>query len=203
MNKLLYITITLVSGIFLMLVHEFVKNVVYYNIRRKDGAKVDKKIFYFWKYIDLVGVITTIAMYTPFSKQYRYTISNKKTAFWVGFTGVLSLFIIFLICIITLRCNFKDYIVATQIMETDSIRYFYYLILVNLSMLSMSMLLVNMFPITCFDMGLLILSTNSKNRGTIVILDGYLKLLFFFMIVLRVFFNSSTIICNYAMNLFI
>lgn len=203
MEKLLYIIITLVSGILLMIVHELVKNIVYYNIKKRDGAKVDKKIFYLWKYIDLVGLITTLAMYTPFSKQYRYTISNKKTAFWVGFTGLLSLIIIFLICIITLRCNFEDYISATKLIDTHSIRYYSYLVLVNLSMLSMSMLLVNIFPITCFDMGLLILGTNSKNRGSIVIFDGYLKLLFFFMTVLRVFLNASTIISNYAISLFI
>ena len=68
MEKLVYIIITMTGGIFLMIIHELMKNIVYYFLKKK---KVPKDLFYIWKNIDLVGIITTLAMYTPFSKQYR------------------------------------------------------------------------------------------------------------------------------------
>lgn len=200
MEKLVYIIITMTGGIFLMIIHELMKNIVYYFLKKK---KVPKDLFYIWKNIDLVGIITTLAMYTPFSKQYRYTISDKKTAMTVGVTGISTLLIINVSCVAVLRCCFKEYILETGHFSTDNLKYYLYLFLLNLVMLSMAMLLANLFPITCFDMGLIVLGSNSKNRSSIIIFDGFLKLMFFLMVALRVFLNASTIITNYSISLFL
>ena len=186
-----------------MIIHEFFKNLVYYYLRKKENIKVNKKLFYFWKSIDLVGILTTLAMYTPFSKQYRYTISNKKTALCVGITGLSTLLCVFVLSIVIIRNCFIEYVNVTSSINTQDTPYYIYLFFVSIALLSMSMFLVNLFPITCFDMGLIILGTNSKNRGSIVVFDGYLKLLFFFLIVLRFFLNISTLISNLSISLFI
>lgn len=202
MNKLIYIVITLVSGILLMIIHELPKNIAYYIIRCKEGKKKPKNLFYFWKNIDPVGIITTIAMYTPFSKQYKYTISNKKTSLTLGITGLTTLIITQISSIVVLKIFFKDYLLQQDIV-TQGTNYYIYLVVLNFSILCMTMILVNLFPVTCFDMGLILLGSNSKHRGTVIVFDGILKLIFFFMVVLRVFLNSATIITNILISFFI
>ena len=201
MEKLIYIAITLISAVFVMLIHETTKNIAYYIIRKTEGKQKPKGIFCIWKAIDLVGIITALSMYTPFSKQYKYTISNKKTSLIVGITGFVSLMLCFAFSIVVLKLCFQSYI--TEPAWSDSFIYYTYLTVLNIALFSVTMFLVNLFPITCFDMGLVILGSNSKNRSVIVVFDGLLKLVFFFMIVLRVFLNLSTTITNYLIAFFI
>lgn len=202
MDKLIYIGITLVCSIILMIIHEFPKNIAYYILKHKEGKKVSKNIFYFWKNIDPVGVITSIAMYTPFSKQYKYTISNKKTSLILGITGITTLVVLYALSIATLLIFFKDYINNPADLSNE-VEYYIFISLLNFSLLCMSMILVNLFPVTCFDVGLIILGSNSKKRGGIIVFDGFLKLIFFFLVALGVLSNTSSIITNMILSLFI
>lgn len=177
----------IVSAMIVMVLHELPKSIVY--CARNKSADHNHTIWKVWHYIDPVGLIFSVTNYSGFSKAYMFRVRNKTTNVWLGITGYLSLITMFMTGIIVLRCQYGG-LSGIQEIGTGEFSLFYYAGCVFwqcLCLNSMGMLLVNLFPISTFDMGLLIAGAFPSKYMALLQSDVMYKIAVILLIVLDVF----------------
>lgn len=173
-NNLISLFASIIAGSFIMILHELPKAIIY-NLRNKEQSAQQKRNI--WKvlhYIDPIGLIFCITTYSGFSKPYMYRIKDKKTNLILGITGLLSLFILFLIGLTIFRLTSQN---NTMLTYTNNFEYFYkyfsYSFAYFLTLMSLTMFVVNLFPVSTFDLGLII-AGKSPSRYFAIIKNDYL-----------------------------
>lgn len=161
-----------------MVVHELVKSVVYLCIRKVQGQKAsqNKSIFAVWRYIDPLGVLLSVTCFVPFSKPHLFRIRDKKTNMALGITGFSVLILLFIISIAVLKTGCFG--MGTLFNSGGSAGHIASLSWQYLAVLSFDMLIANMFPVSTFDMGLIIAGVSARHYLKIIKADSAIKLIF-------------------------
>ena len=191
MDKIIEVVIVIITAMIVMILHEVPKSILY--CAKNKTADRNSTIWKVWHYIDPIGLVFSVTNYAGFSKSYIIRVRDKVTNIWLGITGYLSLLIVFITGILILRLQYGGLEGILQIGtgKFSLLRYigcvFWQCICLN----SMSMLLINLFPISTFDMGLVIAGAFPSKYMGLLQSDVAYKIAIILLIVLDVFHYLS------------
>lgn len=192
MIKAIELVIAVCIAIFVMIVHELAKAVAYVIF---DQSKTDKRdILKVRQYIDPIGLLFCITMKAGFSKTYPYRLKNRAVISNVAMTG-------FVVLILLMATGITGYRIMVGQMDSiallESTSYGMiscYLAFYYLTLYSTGMLLINLFPIATFNMGLLIASHSPAKFMLVIQHDYALKVVLLFAVLFQVIKNISLVI---------
>jgi hypothetical protein len=206
-EQLLCLGAALIAGILIMILHELPKSIVY-CIRNqalwksKPESQIEmrrnwKNIYKVWHYIDPIGLLLCVTTYSGFSKPYMYRMKDRDTNKISGFVGFLTLLLLAAGSIIILRSQFVGYDVSSLDTSKDIVTilipfYLFYFI----AYLSINMFIVNMFPISTFDMGLLIAGYSPSKYFSIIKSDHFIKMILIFSVLLGIISSVSSLLLD-------
>lgn len=199
-TQLIRILAAFISGSLVMILHEFPKAILFYMINPTKEKKDKSIILKVYHYIDPIGMIFCITSMAGFSKPYMYRIKDKKTNFVLGVCGLISLALVYLVSVLILRYGIgmnPDFTYNANIGIVDLIVQY---IIVYMAILSFSMFIVNLFPVSTFDMGLCIAGKSPNKFFSIIRNDYVIKLILFFAIILEIVANISTFILSLLLS---
>ena len=195
-NQLIQLLLLAIASAIVMILHELPKAMIYANTYNKVNKTYRKNILALYQYIDPIGIIFCVTQMAGFSKPYVYRLNDKKLNKTLGIAGFASLLLNFFISMILLNLmgiHFDD-------LSTESIGLANNLIfsfITYLAAISMGMLLVNLFPIATFDMGMLIASQSSDMYYSIIKNDYLIKTIIILCMLLKVFPRITLVIMDY------
>lgn len=181
--KLLELAVSVLVILLLMVLHEFPKTLCYFFMSDRDDRKrCISKMFYLHKYVDPIGVILGVVAYAGFSKPYMYRIQNQKKNFLLGSIGIFILLGVFSISVYVLKYEFflQNLILTGKSLQEVLIQLFW----IYMAILSGGMLLVNLFPVSVFDMGLLIAGCSARHYLGVIKNDMIIKVVLLFSMVI-------------------
>lgn len=161
-----------IAACFVMIIHEFTKAQIYIIINKKNinnnyNIRNENNIL---KYIDPIGLLLYIFCNAGFSRPTIFFLRDKKTSSNLGIFGLLSHMIIFF-----LFCG-----VARIMLTESSISYFSYFLnslVFRLALFSFSGFIVNLIPLSTFDMGLIIAGKSVDHFINLLRMDLFMKTL--------------------------
>lgn len=177
--KLLELAVSVFVILLLMVLHEFPKTVCYcLSLGKEDRKRCIAKMFCLHKYVDPIGAILGVVSYAGFSKPYMYRIQNQRVNFLLGCVGIFELLGIFGTSVYVLKtCFFLQEVVLTgRNLQEVLLQLFW----IYMAILSGGMLLVNLFPVSVFDMGLLIAGCSARHYLGIIKNDRIIKVVLLF-----------------------
>lgn len=181
--QLIKLLASLLAGCIVMILHEFPKALLYNRLNKSQDPKKKRNIYKLYQYIDPIGLLFCLTNQTGFSKPYMYRLKNRRNNLILGLCGFITLFIIFIVSVITIRTQ-NTYSVPLQYNPGDSfLRLLYQFSLIYTALISLSMLLVNLFPVSVFDMGLCIAAKSPSRYFTIIKNDYFVKVLLIFTVI--------------------
>ncbi len=161
---------SIIAAIILMILHEFPKTLIYY-LKNKKTHKGLKHIFKLYHYIDPVGLLFFVVFNVGFSKPYMCSNRDRKTNIIMGITGFLILVIVCLGSgLLLIALFFNGYSVGIDFVD-KLIGY----ILLDLVLFSGNMFIVNLFPISTFDIAQIIAGIKPKIYYSLVQHDTVVK----------------------------
>lgn len=185
---LLELVICVVVAAFLMVFHEFFKAAVYVILRKIEKKETHFKwsIWVFYRYIDPVGLLLAVAGNVPISKPYLFRIQDKKTNRIIGICGFCAILLCFAFSVTML----KFHVFGVNGMKTleghGLVIKCITLMLQYMAILSFGMFVANLFPVSVFDMGLLIASFSGRKYLSIIKMDMVIKIIFVLTILIGV-----------------
>lgn len=182
------------AGGLVMILHEFPKAFIYNRLSPDQDPKRKRNIYKLHHYIDPIGIILCITNQAGFSKPYMYRIKDKRTNFILGITGFISLLLIFLVSMAVLRFGIG---INSKLNYSETINIFELIlqfILVYMALISISMFIVNLFPISTFDMGLCIAGKSPSKYFLIIRNDYFIKMVLLLVIMFQFITSFSTLI---------
>jgi hypothetical protein len=194
--QLIRLISALLAGSIVMILHEFPKAFIYKRINRSNGLKNKHNIYKLHHYIDPIGLIFCVTNQAGFSKPYMYRIKDKRTNFILGITGFLSLATIFIFSMCTLKFGVGMNQKFNYSESTGLLILLEQCVLVYIALISISMFVVNLFPISTFDMGLCIAGKSPTKYFTIIRNDYFIKMLLVLVIMFRFITNVGTFIMS-------
>jgi len=190
---LLEAAICIVAAALLMAVHELSKALAYMAIQRREQSrrKFAHSIWEVYRYVDPMGILLSVTSSVAFSRPYMFRIQKKRTNLILGITGFLVLLLCFGISIFAIR----SHVLGVQGLLTLSGhglgRKCAALLIQYLAVLSLGMLLANLFPISTFDMGLVIAGISSQKYLNIIKMDAVIKIIFILAVLLNLIHYGS------------
>lgn len=176
----------IITALLLMIFHESLKVLVYIikkNVSPGASAKVVSP-WRVWRYIDPVGVILAVTCYVPFSRPYFFRIRDKRTNLLLGITGLCFLAAVFMGSVYVLRVQYGG-IAGLNLLKINGLwEKAWPIFWQYMALLSFGMLVANLFPISTFDMGLLVAGSSSKAYLNIIKADGTIKIIFILTLLL-------------------
>lgn len=179
--RLLEIGISIFVAAMLMILHELPKTFVYFCTTAIEGKKQPwRKIFYLKNYLDPIGLLLFSVSYAGFSKPYMFRIQSRKKNILLGITGFFTLFVIFSLSVWQLRCGYG--LRELQLKDGGLGLIIGQLFWIYMAFFSGSLFLVNLFPVSVFDMGLLIAGGSARHYLGIIQNDLLIKIILMFAI---------------------
>ncbi len=185
---ILEIVICLVAAVLLMVLHELFKAVIFVLLRVKENNKQIIKrrgIWKLWRYIDPVGLVLAVTCYVPVSKPFMFRIRDKKTNLIIGISGLVFLAVIFFGSVQMLHIIYGTNANAAAALNSSGNRRVGILFWQYMQMLSFDYFIVNLFPVSTFDMGHIIAGKSARIYLGIIKADTQIKLL----LILTLFLN--------------
>lgn len=185
---ILEIVICLVAAVLLMVLHELFKAVIFVLLRVKENNKQSIKrrgIWKLWRYIDPVGLVLAVTCYVPVSKPFMFRIRDKKTNLIIGISGLVFLTVIFFGSVQMLHIIYGTNTNAAAALNSSGNRRAGILFWQYMQMLSFDYFIVNLFPVSTFDMGHIIAGKSARIYLGIIKADTQIKLL----LILTLFLN--------------
>lgn len=185
---ILEIVICLVAAVLLMVLHELFKAVIFVLLRVKENNKQIIKrrgIWKLWRYIDPVGLVLAVTCYVPVSKPFMFRIRDKKTNLIIGISGLVFLAVIFFGSVQMLHIIYGTNTNAAVALNSSGNRRVGILFWQYMQMLSFDYFIVNLFPVSTFDMGHIIAGKSARIYLGIIKADTQIKLL----LILTLFLN--------------
>ena len=185
---ILEIVICLVAAVLLMVLHELFKAVIFVLLRVKENNKQIIKrrgIWKLWRYIDPVGLVLAVTCYVPVSKPFMFRITEKKTNLIIGISGLMFLAVIFFGSVQMLHIIYGTNANAAAALNSSGNRRAGILFWQYMQMLSFDYFIVNLFPVSTFDMGHIIAGKSARIYLGIIKADTQIKLL----LILTLFLN--------------
>lgn len=185
---ILEIVICLVAAVLLMVLHELFKAVIFVLLRVKENNKQSIKrrgIWKLWRYIDPVGLVLAVTCYVPVSKPFMFRIRDKKTNLIIGISGLMFLAVIFFGSVQMLHIIYGTNANAAAALNSSGNCRAGILFWQYMQMLSFDYFIVNLFPVSTFDMGHIIAGKSARIYLGIIKADTQIKLL----LILTLFLN--------------
>lgn len=185
---ILEIVICLVAAVLLMVLHELFKAVIFVLLRVKENNKQIIKhrgIWKLWRYIDPVGLVLAVTCYVPVSKPFMFRIRDKKTNLIIGISGLVFLAVIFFGSVQMLHIIYGTNANVAAALNSSGNRRAGILFWQYMQMLSFDYFIVNLFPVSTFDMGHIIAGKSARIYLGIIKADTQIKLL----LILTLFLN--------------
>lgn len=183
---LLECVICLCAASILMIVHELTKSIVYMIIQRIKGNKrrYTHSIWAVYRYLDPIGLLLAVTSSVSFSKPFMFRIQEKKTNRILGATGFLVLVSCFVSSVLALHFH----VLGVSGMETLQGHGFVAKVLTlfiqYIAIISFGMITANLFPVSTFDMGLLIAGFSAQKYLSIIKMDAIIKTIFIITVIL-------------------
>ncbi|WFR60036.1 hypothetical protein QA584_13435 [Anaerocolumna sp. AGMB13025] len=192
--QLIRLIAAFIAGGIVMILHEFPKAYIYNRLNPNQDPKKKRNIYKLHHYVDPIGLILCITNQAGFSKPYMYRIKDKRTNLILGITGMISLFVMFLVSMAVLRfgiginsnLNYSETISIVSLVLQ--------FILVYIALISLSMFIVNLFPVSTFDMGLCIAGISPSKYFLIIRNDYFIKMVLLLVIMFQFITSFSTAI---------
>lgn len=179
------VAISFAAAAVLMVLHEFPKAFLYLFTTTIEGRRQPlKRIFCLQNYIDPIGMILSIVSYAGFSKPYMFRIQNPKKNLLLGITGFLTLGGIFVGAVSVLKYGYQ--LSELKVSGTDGLHIAMQLFWIYMAVFSVSMFIVNLFPVSVFDMGLLIAGISARHYLGVIKNDIWIKIVLIFAIAVGV-----------------
>lgn len=189
--ELIRLLASFIAGCVVMILHEFPKALLYNRLNKKQDPKKKRNIYKLYHYIDPIGMLFCLTNQIGFSKPYMYRLKNRKSNMMLGICGFVSLFLVFMASMIFIYVS-KDFTAQLYINPEDSVpRLLYQLSVIYVALISFSMLLINLFPVSTFDMGLCIAAKSPSRYFTIIKNDYFIKVLIIFTIIFGFLYQVS------------
>ncbi|MDF2587203.1 MAG: hypothetical protein K0S41_1044 [Anaerocolumna sp.] len=194
--QLIRLLASIIAGGIVMIIHEFPKALIYNLMNPNQEKNRKRNIYKLHHYIDPIGMILCATNQAGFSKPYMYRIKDKKTNLILGITGFISLLITFAISISVLKFGIG---MGSNFAYSESISMVQLIlqcILVYIALISLSMTIVNLFPISTFDIGLILAGTNPKQFYNIIRYDYFVKMILLLVVLFQLLTSLSTFIMS-------
>ena len=181
------------AAVVLMVVHELSKAIIYMAIQKAKGNKrtYAHSIWEVHRYLDPIGVILSITSGVTFSKPFMFRIQDKKVNRILGITG----FVVLILCFAGSMAALKLHVLGVSGMTTlegyGLAAKCITLFIQYIAILSLGMFLTNLFPVSTFDMGLLIASVSPQKYLGIIKMDAVIKIIFIVTIFLDLIYYGS------------
>lgn len=195
--QLLEIVISILAGIIIMIFHELPKSILFLLLHKKQEKTevqggIQEKNSTEWvdilkvkNYIDPIGLLLCVVTYGGFSKPYMYRIRRQKTNFILGITGFCSLLLLFFISIRALQLCFNiEILTQGPTIEGGYKSIIAQLFWIYMALFSFGMFVINLFPVSVFDMGLIIAGKSPSKYFAIIKNDSLIKLMILLALVL-------------------
>lgn len=199
MEQLIQLLASLLAALLIMLLHELPKTMVY-SLSSEKRLPLSK-VFYFPQYIDPIGLIFCMLSLAGFSKPYRYEIKFKKNAAYIGLIGLLSLLLCTILAYILYRYLYTGLSMNQVLSGMNMARRFDYYFISYFLLTSLGMLIVNLFPISSFDMGLIIAGKSVPSFLQMIRMDALFKLVLFIVLFMQVIPMAGIKIINLLLAL--
>ncbi|MFW5670801.1 MAG: hypothetical protein ACOCM8_00685 [Acetivibrio ethanolgignens] len=169
-EQLITVAAILGAGCFVMIVHELIKSLVFV-IRSRGQSSEKHKIFHIYQYIDPI-----LFGFSGFSKPYMYRMRDRKTNLYVGIAGFITLLVVAVAGLLVCR--------TTQTVAV-------FVIAQYMSVLSIGMFFVNLFPVSDFDVGLIVSGVEPEKYFSIIKNDYTIKMILILTIILGIIRSFS------------
>lgn len=180
--QLLRLFSALIAGALVMILHEFPKAYLFNKLNPNQDPKRKVHIYKLHQYIDPIGLLLCVTNQAGFSKPYMYRIKDRRTNRVLGITGFVTLLLLFFGSVALIRFRFG---IRSELYYPENISFFELMlqfILVYIALISISMFLVNLFPISTFDMGLCIAGVSPARYFVIIHNDYFIKMILLLVI---------------------
>lgn len=192
--QIIKILATFLAGALVMIIHEFPKAFLYNKINPKQDSKRKGNIYKLHHYIDPIGMVLCITNQAGFSKPYMYRIKDKKTNMYLGICGLVTLLLTFTASMLILHFPLG---MTSELKIPQDINDFNLMLqftMVYTALISLSMFMVNLFPVSTFDMGLCIAGQSPSKYFTIIKNDYFIKVMLILIIIFQFVSSLSTFI---------
>ena len=179
-EQLITVVAILAASCLVMIIHELVKSLVFVIRSRKQSTE-KHTIFRIYQYIDPIGLLLCLIGFAGFSKPYMYRMRDRKTNLFTGIAGFITLLLLAVTGL--LICKTTGSVFAFVLAE-------------YISVVSIGMFLVNLFPVSVFDLGLVIAGVAPEKFFSIIKNDYTIKMILILAIILG-------LIKNFSVNIFL
>lgn len=176
--KLLSIAAVLIAGCIVMILHELPKTIAFFWLEKRKN--LSKQVLKCYRHIDPVGLIFCIAGYSGFSKAYMLRAKRDQDNIILGLAGYASLAVLSILSLLCCKFGFAP----VEAMSGGIL--FLFMIVQYISILSMGMLVVNLFPLMAFDMGLIIAGISREKYFSILRNDYLIKMVLILCVLLGI-----------------
>ena len=149
----------------LMIIHEMVKTAIYLLQKRRmhQKAAFSHSMWAVYRYIDPIGLILAVVSNVPFSKPFMFRVRDKKTNLVMGISGFCILVAVFALCICSL--HFDLFGLDSILQQDPNCLWAKGVVLAGqyMAILSFGMFVANLFPVSVFDMGLIVAGIDRKS----------------------------------------
>ncbi|MDF2951557.1 MAG: hypothetical protein K0S18_1140 [Anaerocolumna sp.] len=190
--QLIKIFAAIIAGSLVMILHELPKSFLFIKLSTNKETRNQHNIFKVFNYVDPVGILLCITNQAGFSKPYMYRIKDKRTNFLLGITGFITLFFIFILSILLLKYQIGMNSSFTYSVTSSFLEILYQCIILYTALISLSMFFINLFPVSVFDMGLMIAGKSPRAYFSIIRFDYIIKIILLFTILLQLISYFST-----------
>lgn len=191
---LLELGICLAAAAFLMIYHECVRLFVYMFCQKsvKCFRTAPWKV---WRYIDPVGLILSLTSMVPISKPYFFRVRDRRTNLCLGMAGIVSLVVVLAGSVAVLRLGYGGIDGLDHLVLPHWWNAIVPILVQYLALLSAGMLAANLFPISTFDMGMIVAGVSPAAYLGMIKADGAVKLIFVLVVLLdMIHYGASRLI---------
>lgn len=192
--ELIRIFAAFIAGVIVMIIHEFPKAYLYNKFNPKQDSQRKRNIYKLHHYIDPIGLVLCITNQAGFSKPYMYRIKDKKTNMYLGICGLFTLILVFSVSISILHFGLGIPAELTISQDIGNLELILQFILVYIALISLSMFIVNLFPVSTFDMGLCIAGNSPSKYFSIIKNDYFIKVMLILVIIFQFVSSFSQLI---------
>lgn len=202
-EKLMLLTASLCAGVLIMIFHELPKAILYRRLKPRSGKEEEVKFenrINPVHFVDPIGLIFCAIYGIGFSKPYYYRMKEKKWNQWLGITGLLSLMIQFFIPVAILRFGFH---MNSSLSFSGNSSLFYEFLMYFLSsyaIISVGMLITNLFPLISSDMALLVAANQPVKFVTLLRSDYIIKMVWMFLLLIGIMTSMSSAVFEIFMR---
>lgn len=183
--QIVELVMAILAAAIIMVLHEFPK-AVYYCISSEIRTSKDwwKKIICLHRYIDPIGMVLAVVSYAGFSKPLMFRVQNQKKNFRMGIIGFLCLLVtcFFSVAVLKYYYGMQNLSVTVTGFSAITAELFW----IYMAALSAGMFLINLFPVSIFDMGLCIAGVSSRHYLGIIKNDMLIKVILMLAIAMGV-----------------